>query len=131
LIEVYTGGAFARQLEAEGTEAAAAFFMEQLGGLFGRDVASRLRLIAATAWAADPFARGSYSYARPGHADDRAVLAAPVNNQLFFAGEACSKAWFSTAHGAYVTGLAAAAAALKSLGRGVVEGKPGVAHSTG
>jgi monoamine oxidase len=59
-------------------------------------------------WAVDPYARGSYSYAVPGAADQRAVLAAPVDQRLFFAGEACSRHDFSTAHGAYNTGVAAA-----------------------
>ena len=59
-------------------------------------------------WAADPYARGSYSYAVPGAADERAVLATPVDERLFFAGEACSRHDFSTAHGAYHTGIAAA-----------------------
>jgi monoamine oxidase len=31
-----------------------------------------------------------------------------VNERLFFAGEACSRRDFSTAHGAYLTGVAAA-----------------------
>ena len=68
-------------------------------------------------FAADPFALGSYSCALPGHAEDRARLAAPVENRLFFAGEACSPNFFSTAHGAYETGLKAADAALASLPR--------------
>ena len=45
------------------------------------------------------------------------VLAAPVDNRLFFAGEACSPNFFSTAHGAFMTGIAAAEAALASLAR--------------
>ena len=36
------------------------------------------------------------------------MLAATVDNRLFFAGEACSKNDYSTAHGAYRTGIAAA-----------------------
>jgi len=36
------------------------------------------------------------------------LLAAPVDDRLFFAGEACSFDDFSTAHGAYFTGLDAA-----------------------
>ena len=59
-------------------------------------------------WGADPFARGSYSYALPGMADCRAALAAPVDDRLFFAGEACSPGDFSTAHGGFHTGVAAA-----------------------
>jgi monoamine oxidase len=45
------------------------------------------------------------------------VLAAPVDDRLFFAGEATSPNFFSTVHGAYETGLRAAAEVLKTLGR--------------
>ena len=45
----------------------------------------------------------------------RKVLAEPVEERIFFAGEACSAHAFSTAHGAYETGLAAAEAALGAL----------------
>jgi monoamine oxidase len=69
----------------------------------------------STRWQADPFARGSYSHALPGHADDRFVLAAPVGDQLFFAGEACSPEHFSTAHGAYMTGIEAARQVRKAI----------------
>jgi monoamine oxidase len=41
-------------------------------------------------------------------ADCRAVLAAPVDGRLFFAGEACSRGDFSTAHGGWATGVTAA-----------------------
>lgn len=59
-------------------------------------------------WAADPFARGSYSFALPGKTACREKLAAAVDQRIFFAGEACSTHDFSTAHGAYFTGIAAA-----------------------
>jgi monoamine oxidase len=45
-------------------------------------------------------------------ADCRATLAAPVDDRLFFAGEACSKDDFSTAHGAFNTGASAADAVI-------------------
>jgi monoamine oxidase len=41
-------------------------------------------------------------------ADRRQALAAPVDDRLFFAGEACSPVDFSTAHGGWITGIAAA-----------------------
>jgi monoamine oxidase len=63
-------------------------------------------------WRKDPFARGYYLFALPGKADGCAVLAAPVDERLFFAGEACSRHDFSTAHGALLTGLAAADAVI-------------------
>jgi monoamine oxidase len=117
LIEVYFGGRFARELEDEGEAAFASFAFDQLASLLGGAIRKRLHPIAATAWARDPFARGSYSHAKPGHADARAVLAAPVDARLFFAGEACSVHGFSTAHGAYRSGLAAADEVIAVLGK--------------
>ena len=50
------------------------------------------------------------------------MLAAPVDDRLFFAGEACSRSDFSTAHGAYVTGVAA--------GRALIAALPGASRFT-
>jgi len=86
----------------------------------GNDIRKRLHSLAASAWSRDPFARGSYSYAEVGHADARAVLAASVDGRLFFAGEACSRHHFSTAHGAYRTGLDAADGVVWALTGGSV-----------
>ena len=115
MIEVYYGGALAAELEAGGKSAFFDFAARELNGLLGADFAKRIALSELHLWGADPFARGSYSYARPDKADYRAALAAPVNGRLFFAGEACSKASFSTAHGAYQTGIAAADEAIAAL----------------
>ncbi|HEX5454229.1 MAG TPA: FAD-dependent oxidoreductase [Stellaceae bacterium] len=115
IIACFFGGRFAAALERDGMAAMAAFAADELAGLFGSGIRRRLRPLAASAWRADPFARGSYSYALPGHADDRARLAQPVEGRLFFAGEATSPHFFSTAHGAFQTGTAAAEAALASL----------------
>ena len=118
LVEGYFGGALARDLEREGDAAVAAFALDQLAAQLGSGVRRRLTPVAVSAWARDPFAGGSYSYAKPGKADARAVLAAPVGDRLFFAGEAVSARDFSTAHGAYRTGVAAAAQVARALLRG-------------
>ena len=115
LIEVYFGGRFARELEAEGEAAFASFAICQLASLLGEGMRKRLHPIAATAWGRDPYARGSYSHAMPGHAEARSALAAPVDGRLFFAGEACMIHDFSTAHGAYRSGVAAADAVIAAL----------------
>jgi monoamine oxidase len=116
VIEVYFGGRFARELEAEGEAAFASFAIGQLASLLGDRMRKRLHPIAATAWARDPYARGSYSHAMPGHADVRRILAAAVDERLFFAGEACMVHDFSTAHGAYRSGVAAAEAVIAAFG---------------
>ena len=81
----------------------------------GNDYRRKLTPLAESRWAHDPFARGAYSHALPGHADKRAVLAAPVDDRLFFAGEATSLNFFSTAHGARDSGERAAKEVLASL----------------
>lgn len=108
MIEAYFGGDNARALERGGERAFFDFAVGELTGLLGNSFAGRIAPIASHRWGCDPFARGSYSSALPGKADCRAVLAAPVDNRLFFAGEACSLHDFSTAHGAFLTGLDAA-----------------------
>lgn len=118
LVEAFYGGTLAVELERAGSAAMAAFALDELAGLFGHDIRRRLRPLRASGWLDDPYAQGAYSYARPGAADGRAVLAAPLDGCLFFAGEACSTHAYSTAHGAYDTGIAAAEAALRALGGG-------------
>jgi monoamine oxidase len=115
LIECYFGGSNAADLERGGLAAFFDFALTELIGLLGSAFAQRIAPVALHGWRSDPFARGSYSYALPGKADGRAVLAAPVDERLFFAGEACSRHDFSTAHGALLTGLAAADAVLAVL----------------
>jgi monoamine oxidase len=107
-IEGFFGGRFARQLEDAGDGALAAQAIEEIVALLGSQFRTRLKPLAESRWAHDPFARGSYSHALPGHAGDRAVLAAAVDERLFFAGEATSPNFFSTAHGARDSGERAA-----------------------
>jgi monoamine oxidase len=114
LIECYFGGTLAGELERGGPDVFFSFAKEELVNLLGGDFARRIAPVASHAWGADPWSRGAYSYAKPGYADYRATLAAPVDGRLLFAGEACSRDDFSTAHGAYLTGVAAAEAALRT-----------------
>jgi monoamine oxidase len=107
-IEAYFGGPLAAELEAGGEPAFVDFAIGELTDLLGSDFARRIKPLRLHPWGVDSFARGSYSYALPGRADCRELLAAPVDDRLFFAGEACSRGDYSTAHGAYLTGVAAA-----------------------
>jgi monoamine oxidase len=116
-IEGYFGGSFARELEDAGPGAFAAQSIDEIAALLGNDFRRKLKPLAESRWAHDPFARGSYSHALPGHAGDRAVLAAPVDGRLFFAGEATSPNFFSTAHGARDSGERAAGEVLAALAR--------------
>ena len=115
VIEGFFGGTLAGALEAEGEGAFCAYAIDDLVRLLGSDFRHTLSPIAESRWGLDPFSRGAYSHARPGLAAMRAVLARPRGDRLFFAGEACSPHAFSTAHGAYETGVEAATAALAQI----------------
>jgi monoamine oxidase len=114
-IEGFFGGSFAQQLEDAGNGALAAEAIDEIVALLGNDFRGKLKPLAESRWAHDPFARGSYSHALPGHAGARAVLAAPVDGRLFFAGEATSPNFFSTAHGARDSGERAAGEVMAML----------------
>jgi monoamine oxidase len=107
-IEGFFGGRFAKELEDAGDGAIAAQSIDEIVGFLGNDFRRKLKPLSESRWAHDPFARGSYSHALPGRAGARAVLAAPVDGRLFFAGEATSPNFFSTAHGARDSGERAA-----------------------
>ncbi|MBR0844636.1 FAD-dependent oxidoreductase [Bradyrhizobium liaoningense] len=116
-IDGFFGGSFARQLEDAGEGAFAAHSIDEIAGFLGNDIRRKLSPLRESRWAHDAFARGSYSHALPGHAGDRAVLAAPVDGRLFFAGEATSPNFFSTAHGARDSGERAAGEVLAVLAK--------------
>lgn len=62
--------------------------------------------VLVTRWAADPYARGSYSFLAVGSSpEDQRALAEPVGDRLAFAGEATHEEFFATVHGAYLSGL--------------------------
>lgn len=117
LVEGYFGGDYARHLEGGGLDAFVDAARREIAEAYGHDIGGKLEPVVATAWASDPLSLGSYSHALPGHADDRAVLAEPVDGRIFFAGEATSRHFFSTAHGAYEEGLRAARAILQREAR--------------
>jgi monoamine oxidase len=115
VIQAYLGGESARMVEAEGPTAGFSHVINELAGIFGNDVRSIIRPIAASSWGNMPSIGGAYSCALPGHAAARARLARPYENRLFFAGEATHGSDFSTAHGAYDSGRRAADEACAAL----------------
>jgi monoamine oxidase len=114
----FVGGPAAWALAEAGPEATVAFAFEELSRNFGVRAMTALRREGALVsdWARDPFSRGAYSHARPGRAAARSVLAAPLaEGRLCFAGEACHTSLAATLGGAWETGEAAAAHALRHL----------------
>ncbi len=115
MIEAFLGGEGARMVAEEGPAAGFAFVAAQLTALFGGDVASAIRPLAATAWSRMGTIGGAYSCALPGRSGARAQLARPFEERLFFAGEATHPHDFTTAHGAHDSGQRAADEAMAAL----------------
>ncbi len=113
---LFVGGAHARALEEEGGRAAVTFAVSALAEIYGNDLRGAVAKSHATQWGRDPYATGSWSVARPGHADKRSVLAQPHHDRVFFAGEATDSMWATRVGGAYASGLRAAKEALAVLG---------------
>ncbi|MEU4211042.1 NAD(P)/FAD-dependent oxidoreductase [Streptomyces sp. NPDC026206] len=98
------GGPVARRLEELDDATAVGEALTALRSIYGGKVPEPLAY-RITRWAADPWARGSYSFpatgSRPG---DHDALAEPVGDRLYFAGEATTGGYCSTVHGALLSG---------------------------
>ncbi len=115
IIEAFFGGDGARKVDRDGIDAAFAFALDQLAGLFGSEIRGQLRPLAASAWGRDNRIGGAYSYAVPGSVEARAELARSFDQRIFFAGEATSRSDFSTVHGAHDSGVRAADEVIEAL----------------
>lgn len=118
MVVALTGGRHAVWLERAGAAAAVDFAKEKLAKVFGSGIMTHVTRHIVTAWAGDPWTRGSYSAALPGQGRQRAELARPIDDRLFFAGEATSTDSHATAHGAYISAVEAIRQVAGSLGRG-------------
>jgi monoamine oxidase len=112
MIEAYFGADLAWGLEAQGPAALFDFAVSELVAALGSDMRRRLEAVAVSGWGVDPWSRGAYSHALPGHAADRAKLRTSVEDRIFLAGEATAPVYYGTAHGAWMEGRRAADAAL-------------------
>lgn len=114
----WAGGPRADALAHEDEPALVRRALDDLRILFGAGADPRDELEAAFVhdWQADPWSRGAYSYVATGGGDARAQLAAPVDDVLFFAGEATEgAAEAGTVAGALQSGHRAAHEALAAL----------------
>ncbi len=68
-------------------------------------------------WNSDPFTRGAYAYLPVGGLEAQQTLASPLDNTLFFAGEATSIGHIGTVHGAIESGQRVAKEVLAILSR--------------
>ena len=110
-LTAWVGGPRASRLSADSDSAAmVGHALESLEQLFGGIDAIRTQLVAAYLhdWQRDPFSLGAYSYVAVGGGSAREDLASPLEDTLFFAGEATSQDEAATVAGALQAGERAA-----------------------
>jgi monoamine oxidase len=118
LIVAWVGGPKANSLADTSQSEIVDLALGGFGALFGESALAREEFAGGIThdWDHDPFARGAYSYLAVGGCGARAELAAPVDDTLFFAGEATSTdGQGGTVNGALATGARAAQQAAVSL----------------
>ena len=104
----FIGGRHAIWLEKQGQQASHEYAVNQVTEVFGNDIRKRVLRSISTAWTTDPWTRGSYSCALPGHGHQRVELVRPIADRLFFAGESTTVGDQACGHGAYRSGIRAA-----------------------
>ena len=109
---VMLGGDGARRLCEAGEGAAIDFATARLAGMVGGHVRQAIGGGRLAAWWTDPYARGSYSVARPGRVAARQALRQPVGGKVFLAGEASAGGGAMTVGGATLEGQRVARAVL-------------------
>jgi monoamine oxidase len=96
---------YARQTETMPDAQVINEIMAHLRDMYGNNIPEPSNMLR-TKWQSDVNAFGAYSYTAVGtemsHFDD---LAQQINDRLFFAGEHTEIDYFSTAHGAYLSGI--------------------------
>jgi monoamine oxidase len=100
----FNAGKYGKDIENLSDKALISDGMLTLQKAYGKTIPSPKSYLI-TRWNADPYAKGAYSFIRIGASSkDYDELAKPVNNKLFFAGEATSSKYAATVHGAFLSG---------------------------
>jgi monoamine oxidase len=78
--------------------------LQQILGVPEDSLRKRLQAAYTHDWSSDPFTRGAYAYLPVNGLEAQQVLARPLDDTLYFAGEATSVGHIGTVHGAVETG---------------------------
>jgi monoamine oxidase len=121
LLVAWAGGPRAERLAGKTPDAVVGEALDSVQFFFGLSSAQKRRIAAQLQdtwyhdWQSDPFARGAYSYLRTGGQGARQTLAKPLEDTLYFAGEAADTEGESgTVAGALQSGIRAARAIIRN-----------------
>lgn len=101
----FTAGSMARHFETLDSKAIITSSMQTFRKIFGNSIPDPIEILR-TSWATDQFSYGSYSFIPVGaKGEDYDAMSEPVNDRIFFSGEATHREYPGTVHGAYLSGL--------------------------
>lgn len=101
----FNAGSYGKEIEKMTDYQVVEDAMSVLRQTYGKEIPNPTHWLV-TRWNSDPFSFGSYSFAKSSKCVwARRVLAKPVDQKLFFAGEATSSDYPATVHGAYLSGI--------------------------
>jgi monoamine oxidase len=116
----WAAGRYGRALTGKSETQVTSMAIVALAQLLGKseaDLKARLQAGFSHDWQSDVFSRGAYSYANVGGTEAGRVLAEPLADTLFFAGEATnSEGHNGTVNGAINSGMRAAEELLRAAG---------------
>jgi monoamine oxidase len=112
LVTAWAGGPKARKLTGKSPEVLLRHALASMRSVL--KTSEEPTAFLAHDWQADPYARGGYSYVRVGGTGAREELAAPLEDTLYFAGEATDVEQSGTVGGALASGIRAAREILQS-----------------
>ena len=124
VLVVHTAGNFAQQLDQMGDQEVFDLFRDSLRQAYAPNIDYLEDKVSTTNWSGNPFFQGVYSYTTndPNAPEDyniplkaRRTMSIPIQNKIYFAGEAYHLEAYGTLHGAYEDGQQAADAVLKAL----------------
>lgn len=109
IILAFNVGSTAEKLEHETDETIKQDIMKALRKTYPNSTIPDPVKIIRTFWANEHLSFGTYSFIPiTGSPSDMDELAKPIDDKLFFAGEATSSRYYGTVHGAYISGYKAA-----------------------
>ncbi len=106
ILTAFVCGEKANELSAQG-DAMITSILSDLDALFG-EASTYYQTHYIQDWGNEPFIRGAYSYSKVGTSNAREIIAGPLSDKVYFAGEAThTQGHFATVHGAMETALRA------------------------
>lgn len=99
----------------KGENAMTDFALDWISGVFGSTARKAVLRVHAMPWNKDPWTLGAFSSAPPGAQEARKALSDPLNDVVWFAGEAVHQTAWGTVGGAWQNGERAADAVIARL----------------